>query len=442
MLSGFFYRLLRRGGNGQQKKARHPTVNLRVEVLEDRWVPSTLHVGSNETYHTIQAAVNAASSGDKILIDNGTYQEQVTVNKSIELKGQGNSVHIKAPTTLGSPTTSNPDAIVRVTGSSTNAKIDHLTIEGASSSGTQNLYYGVRVDGGAYADIKNNTITKIIDSSNSNLGVAIEVGNGGSDGTGAQVGQANIENNTIEKYQRAGIVINDTGSRADVKNNCISASSTYNPPSQTGVQVSFGAAAHIKNNSISGNSNGSDGTGVLLVSPGAFNTSDGDDYFVTVVKNNEISGNDYGIFGSSVVNTLSGQPASAKIKNNDISCNTYVGMEFDNSSQLSIKNNHVCHNGSDNTADGGIYLFNTTNSTIANNHCDGNDGSGIYVDATSTGNTFTHNHCHSNDDDPVAGNADVVDLSIGSGTAGTGNIWDDDHGSTFITISGDTVFNQ
>jgi len=443
MLSDFFHRLLRRTSNGQQEKAGNRQVKLRVEILEDRLVPATLHVGATQLYHTIMAAVTASQSGDRILIDNGTYQEQVTVNKSIELRGQGNSVVVKSPTTLGAATAANPDAIVRVTGSTTHAEIEHLTITGASSTGTQNLYYGIRVDGGASAEIENNTITKIIDSSDVNRGVAIEVGNGGGDGTGAQVGQADIENNNINNYQRAGIVIDHTGSRAEVRCNDITASATFNPSSQTGVQVSSGAAAHIRNNDISGNTNGSDGTGVLLSSPGAYSSSDddgdADDFYFTVVRNNHISGNDYGIFGSSVASTLSGQPESAKISNNHVFDNTFVGMEFDNSSGLRIKNNFASENGSDNTGDGGIFLFNSTGNTLINNHCSNNDGSGIYLDATSTGNTVTNNHCFGNDN--TDGNADVVDISVGSGTAGTGNTWDDNHGDTFITISNETLFN-
>jgi len=45
----------------------------------------TLYVGSGQTYTSIQSAVNAASAGDKIVIKSGTYSENVTINKSIEI---------------------------------------------------------------------------------------------------------------------------------------------------------------------------------------------------------------------------------------------------------------------------------------------------------------------------------------------------------------------
>jgi parallel beta-helix repeat protein len=47
-----------------------------------------LHVGSNETYITIQAAINDSSRGDTIFVYNGTYNEQLVINKDITLKGE------------------------------------------------------------------------------------------------------------------------------------------------------------------------------------------------------------------------------------------------------------------------------------------------------------------------------------------------------------------
>lgn len=49
---------------------------------------ATLHVGAGQTYATIQAAVNASSPGDEIIIHDGTYVENVTVSHALSIVSQ------------------------------------------------------------------------------------------------------------------------------------------------------------------------------------------------------------------------------------------------------------------------------------------------------------------------------------------------------------------
>ena len=58
-----------------------------IEELEKRRLMAAHIVGSSTVYGTIQAAVNAASSGATITVDAGTYAEKVTVNKTLTLRG-------------------------------------------------------------------------------------------------------------------------------------------------------------------------------------------------------------------------------------------------------------------------------------------------------------------------------------------------------------------
>jgi parallel beta-helix repeat protein len=436
-LFSFVWRLLFSQARPQPTR-RGPGFRPLMEALEDRSVPAVLHVGSaaNE-YHTIQSAVNAAHTGDLVLVDPGTYQEQVTISKSITVAGKGNgaAVVVKAPTTLTAPTAANPDAILRVTGSNTFAEIENLTIQGAAA-GTPNLFYGVRVDGGAFADLEDNTIANIVNSLNGQSGVAVDVGNstGGLDGTGNQVGSAWIHDNNIIGYQRAGIVVNHAGSWADIEGNDLTASATLHADSQTGVEVSQGAGAEIEHNYIGGNTNDTDGAGVFLFAP-AF----------ADIEGNDLSGNDYGVFGNQVNATPAGfwcDDFGAAVTGNNIRGNTFVGVEFDNSSGVVIDHNRLTGNGSGNTADGGIYLFQSKNNLVAHNQIHNNNGSGIFLDAGSTGNTIGHNETSGNVFSPASQNADVVDLSSGSGTAGTANQWCDNQGQTFIDNSGKTLFGN
>ena len=56
--------------------------------------PATIEVGPGQTYTTIQAAIEVASSGDIINVAAGTYNEEVNVNKSLTLLGKNKDTTI------------------------------------------------------------------------------------------------------------------------------------------------------------------------------------------------------------------------------------------------------------------------------------------------------------------------------------------------------------
>src|SRR5438093_2576847 len=58
-----------------------------IEKLEARQILAAHVAGDPTVYATIQAAVNAAVAGATITVDAGTYNELVTVNKKLTLKG-------------------------------------------------------------------------------------------------------------------------------------------------------------------------------------------------------------------------------------------------------------------------------------------------------------------------------------------------------------------
>lgn len=66
-------------------------------------VGNTLYVGSTSTYSTIQDAINAASYGDMVVVENGTYTGQILVNKSgIVLRGNSTAdCHLYLSSGLG-----------------------------------------------------------------------------------------------------------------------------------------------------------------------------------------------------------------------------------------------------------------------------------------------------------------------------------------------------
>jgi len=85
-----------------------------------------------EDYLTIQAAINAASSGDTILVAAGTYPEYVCVNKSVTLKG----------TNRQSIITGGPGSATRVV----DVKISNVEISGFTVQGPALSYKGIYVE--------------------------------------------------------------------------------------------------------------------------------------------------------------------------------------------------------------------------------------------------------------------------------------------------------
>jgi parallel beta-helix repeat protein len=318
-------------------------------------------------YNTIQTAVNAAASGDRIVVCEGTYVEQVTIAKSVQLVAQGNAI-IQAPAVMSSS-----KAIVQVSGPGTDAGLDGFTISGPGSGGCDSLEYGVRVDGGAHATITDNHITMIEDTpfGGCQNGVAILVGRASQLTTGT----ATISGNTIDNYQKAGIVVDNVGSDATISDNTITGVGPTALIAQNGIQISRGATADVEHNELSGNvyTPGTDAsTGMLLYLSGA-----------VVIAHNTVSSNDVDIYAISV--------SGSTIEHNDLSGATFDGLDLTSG---------------------------TTNTSVAHNSSHDNAYDGIFVDSSSTGNTLDHNDLSDNAE------FDANDLSVGAGTAGTANTWE------------------
>ena len=133
-----------------------PQVRLRVESLESRVTPSRTilvdddaHQFHHPDFNTIQAAVDAAQSGDHILVATGNYREQVVIplgKNGLDIRAVGDA-RITAPATFGDPSR----AIVHDAGA-TGLKLWGFTIKGngglpAPTSGCSSMAAGRRMSG-------------------------------------------------------------------------------------------------------------------------------------------------------------------------------------------------------------------------------------------------------------------------------------------------------
>jgi parallel beta-helix repeat protein len=379
-------------GGRRARTVRRNAARLGLMMLEDRTTPTVLSVGANfipdPTHHrfnSIQAAVNAAHSHDTIKVFAGTYTEAVTINKTdIDLIAVGRSgdVRIQAP--------AGADIAVQVDGGAKNVDIVGFTIVG----GNAGIQFGTHFDSPATAS-----------------------------GSGSAIGD------TVFGYAQVGIEVIGTGSRAEVTGDVVRGSGTAGTGAPIGIQISDGAKAEVEHNTVSGNLGNStnEGVGILVLQ-----TSN------VEVEHNIVFGNDEGILlaafagGAHVTHT--------EVEGNRSFNNTFNGIGLVNADNNQIKNNDVSFNGFDginvgsDPNDPNALPGTATGNVIRGNEAKLNGRAGIFLESTATGNTVTRNEMRNNNTKTLANGADAVDLSTGTGTAGTANTWSRNEFRTSIPL--------
>lgn len=329
----------------------------------------------NAQYISIQAAVNAAPPGAEIRVCPGTYIEQVTIpagKNGLTLRSEKPlDAIIKAPLLM-----LDPKAIVRVN-VATDVTIRGFTITGPGGLPCDSIRFGVLVDGGGSATIRDNHITEIHDTpfSGCQNGNAVQVGRFA---TGP--GRAFVFKNIIDNFQKNGITVNEAASSAEVSHNEVTGVGPTSVIAQNGIQVGFGATADVHHNEVS----------ELIYTPGTF-ASAGILLFqpgVLKVEHNKVTRTDEGIYSIDATNPI--------IRYNRTSFNSYDGIGLDE----------------------------TTGGDVSHNHSSENNFDGIWVDSDSTNNSITNNKLLDN------GLFDAEDNSVGTASCGTANHWDNNHCET------------
>jgi parallel beta-helix repeat protein len=406
-----------------------------MEALESRQLFSVLTVGPALTYPTIQSAVNAANTGDTILVTPGTYVEQVSVpstktNLLIEAQNPQSSAHLSNPPANATPAqlaTLLPDAAnssiimapasmtspkAIVTDAGNNLRLTGFVIEGPGGGASDSLEYGVYVSGATNVEIDHNHVNHIHDNptSGDQTGIGIYVTNGGS---------ANIHDNLVSDYQKAGIEVTGTNSLGTVTNNTVLGDGPTAVIDQNGIEFTFGAGGSITTNLVTGNvyapQTAEDG-GIEL-----FNSAQ------TSITGNTSYNNDGDIIldgasrlGGTLTN-LSDYANGSMVENNTVYGATYDGIElYDGANSVTISGN-----------------------TSTSNYFDG-----ILIDNSSQGNQISNNTFTGNN--TGGGTAwDIEDDTYGQnnsvmGDYGTGNFYSGDTFNTsnfpITTTTYDTIF--
>jgi len=195
--------------------------------------------GSGAQYNTIQAAVNAATPGDTIRVWAGTYNENVVINKTMSLIGNGTS-----NTTIDG---GNLEDVVRLTAN--NVSISGFQIINSPTSwgyagieiryydgcvvqncNVSNNYRGINI---TYSD--NNVIENNICKFNNDIGISVYQSHG-----------SNIENNNCTNNNIGISLMWNSVINTILTNNCSS-------NSNIGIEVYYSSENYIGNNTLTSN---------------------------------------------------------------------------------------------------------------------------------------------------------------------------------------------
>lgn len=103
-----------------------------------------------------------------------------------------------------------------------------------------------------------------------------------------------ISNNDVYNYQKGGIVVNGTDSKATITDNLVNGAGPVNYIAQNGIQIGFGAKGTISNNTSTGNSytgaNFAASGGILIFGGCGYPESTAD------IHDNTLLGNDVGVY--------------------------------------------------------------------------------------------------------------------------------------------------
>jgi nitrous oxidase accessory protein NosD len=246
-------------------------------------------------FTTIQSAVDAANPGDTIRVCAGTYVEQVSISKSLTIRGDNGTIVMPAAVKVNGsdiPSGTPVAAVILVTNASP-VEINNLIVDGSNNgiSECSPDLKGILFQNASGA-IRHNAVRHIRLSPSlpgCQSGEAIEV-----ETASGLTSTVVIRGNSVWDYQKNGITANQAGTQAMIVGNTVTGIGPTTGAAQNGIQVAFGATGSITGNSIADNvwltcvSTGNcptNATGVLVIE------SDG-----ILVANNTTGSNQIGIF--------------------------------------------------------------------------------------------------------------------------------------------------
>jgi hypothetical protein len=205
-------------------------------------------------FTTIQAAVNAAKSGDIIRVCAGTYHEQVVVDKSLSLEADNGVIVIPSDVVANSVGATSGAAIAAIilVENADDVEIEGFIVDGSANGITScspnliGIFYQDASGSIEHNAVRNVRLASSLPGCQSGDAILVE---------SSASGQSNvsISENSVDGYQKNGITANDAGTRAEVSGNAVSGLGPTTVAAQNGIQIGFGALGRVTNNAVADN---------------------------------------------------------------------------------------------------------------------------------------------------------------------------------------------
>ncbi|HTS35554.1 MAG TPA: right-handed parallel beta-helix repeat-containing protein [Candidatus Solibacter sp.] len=351
--------------------------NLALAVLVCSFVPTvfaaSVVVGNCKalvSFSTIQAAITAIPANSTINICPGSYNEQLTINKSVNLTGVANGTSdqplILVPTggllaNATSLSSGNPLAPHIWVSGAAKVNISGITVDSIGNGVTgcePQVVIGILYQNSSgtinHVVTRNQWIGTSENDTNSNgcqngLGIFVQSGNSGSS-------IVTVENSSVHDYQKNGITGNEVGTTLTATGNIVMGQGATNGAAENGIQIGFGAAGSVTGNTVSDDvwapdtvsDPGDAAAGILL-----YDATDG-----ATVKNNAVTNTQFGIalvadtngFGDNSTVTLNKVSGTRIFDGIDVCTNgnTIQSNTVTNSSESAIHLDASCGGGTGN----------------------------------------------------------------------------------------------
>ena len=215
------------------------------------WVAGNLYVttpGTGSSDETIQRAIDAASVGDTVNIETGTFVEQLEIAKPLTLLGAGTSTIVQSPVSLLlSYTTSGVNKPIVFVHDTDGVTIEQLRADGAGRGNANYRFQGIAYyrAGGVVRDVE---IVHVTDTpfSGAQHGVALAAYADNGISRSLEVDGVNISD-----FQKNGMALNGAYLTVYVHGCTVTGAGDTAVTAQNGIQVGYGAQGLISGNQVS-----------------------------------------------------------------------------------------------------------------------------------------------------------------------------------------------